>query len=474
MAIPKEILKVERPSSTIVKPTRKANIYSVVKRTSKRIPGKKKPVPVEIGVVGKIINGVYVPNPDSPTYEVDVKSYGDFALCEKVGKCIFDDLVKFYQLEDAIKIYCIAMLRVISPGIVNEDIAIEYKTSYISEIYPSVSLSPNTISSCLEKIGMQTTIIDEFMNDRIRKYSSHPTVIDGMLKSNNSETNIFSEFSRKGRIKGTEDINLIYAYDLNEKEPIACEVFPGNMLDFTALRSFINEHPIKKGFIIMDKGFDDNISKEELDNFSTTYLIPIKVSSTLIKKHELDKNYTFHFNYNEDKIRCKKVIDNGKYYYAFKSLEMDNAQKKGYITRAFEKGSFSEEKYDKKESKFGLIVFESNGDLELKDIYTAYQERWEIETLFNNYKNILMNNQVNVQGNYRLFATEFINFLSTIISYRIKNLLIKKGLYDKYTQKEVFRLLSKHLKKRSSKNSTKWIDCARLKSIIELEKILGV
>ena len=474
MSIPAEILKVKRPSSTIVKPTRKPNVYSVIKRTSKRVKGKKNPIPVEIGVVGKIINGEFIKNPEKPSYDVDFKSYGDFALCDKVGKSIFGDLVKFYQLDDALKIYCIAILRVICPGIVNEDIAIEYKTSYISELYPNIGLSPNTISSFLERIGMQTSIIDSFMNDRIRKYSNHPTVIDGMLKSNTSSTNIFSEFSRKGRIKGVEDINLIYAYDLCEKEPVACEVFPGNMLDFTALRSFIKEHPIKKGFIIMDKGFDDNISKSELDNFSTTYLIPVKLSSTLIKKYELDEKYTTYFTYGEDKIRCKKIVDKGKYYYAFKSLEMDNAQRKGYINRAFEKGTFNEDSFEKKEGKFGLIVFESNGDFDLKDIYEAYQERWEIETLFNNYKNILMNKEVNVQGNYRLFATEFINFISAVISYRIKNLLIKKGLYDKYTQKEVFRLLSKYVKRRSPKNPENWLDCARLKSIVELCEKLGV
>ena len=474
MPIPADILAVDRPKNTIVKATRTPGVYSVIKRTSKRVEGKKNPIPVEIGVVGKICNGTYIPNPPKTEYETDFKIYGDFALCDKVGRSIYDDLLKFYDFDSARKIYCMALLRVIHPDIVNEEIQYEYKTSYISEVFPNVALSPNTISSFLEKTGMHLTVMDNFMNDRIRQYSGHSTVIDGMLKTNSSDTNIYSEFSRKSRIKGVEDINLIYAYDLAAKEPVACSAFAGNMLDFTCFRSFIQEHPIENGFIILDKGFDDPVSKNEIASLGTKYLIPIKISSTLIHNYELDKKYTNHFKYGEDSIRCKKVMADGKYYYAFKSTEMKSNQEKGYISKAFEKGSFDEDKYEKKSAKFGLIVFESNADLNLKDVYEAYQERWEIETVFNNYKNIIDRQEVNVQGNYRLFATEFINFISSIISLRIKNLLVKTKINEQYTQRQVMRFLSKVAKRRGTKNPNTWIDCARLEYVDELCSTLGV
>ena len=475
MAIPEEILKINRPKNTVVKKTRTEGVYSVVKRTSKRVEGKNYPIPVEIGVIGKIDHGQYIPHPKKVEYDVDFKTYGDFALCDKVGKSIYEDLTKYYQLDEAKKIYSIALLRVINPSIVSEDIATEYKTSYISEEYPGVALSSNTISTFLEKIGMRLTVIDKFMNDRIEKYMGQSVVIDGMLKTNISETNTMSEFSRKGRIKGVEDVNLIYAYDLGIKEPLACQVYPGNMLDFTALRAFTEEYPIKNGFVIMDKGFNDKVTKEELRKLNTKYLIPVKTSSLIIRTYELGRKYTNNFKYEEDSIRCKKVkVDDNNYYYAFKSAEMEANQRKGYVDRGLKKGSFDESTYENKEDTFGLIVFESNADLELKDVYAAYHERWEIEVLFNNYKNIIEHNEVNVHGNYRLFATEFINFLSSIISMRIKTLLFKKKLNFKYTQKQVLRLLSKCAKRRSVKKPNTWVDCARLKYIDELAKSLGV
>ena len=103
MAIPKEILEIERPVNTVVKASRTPDVYSVVKRTSKRIPGKKNPQPIELGVIGKIAHGRYIPNPEKPIYEVDFKIYGPTALCHKVGQSIYDDLLRFYQIEDAIK-----------------------------------------------------------------------------------------------------------------------------------------------------------------------------------------------------------------------------------------------------------------------------------------------------------------------------------------------------------------------------------
>ncbi|MBY7705893.1 IS1634 family transposase, partial [Vibrio harveyi] len=82
--------------------TSKEGVYNVIKRTSIRKNGRV--VPVEKGVIGKIINGVYQ-SIEKQTYEVDVKSYGLFALNEKLNSHIFRELLNFYDFEDARKLY---------------------------------------------------------------------------------------------------------------------------------------------------------------------------------------------------------------------------------------------------------------------------------------------------------------------------------------------------------------------------------
>ena len=84
MPIPKEILAVERPKSTVVK--FRLGRYLVVKRTSKRVNGKAKPV--DLGTIGEIIDGKYVeirPVPKKQKKQIDIKDYGEFALCNKAA-----------------------------------------------------------------------------------------------------------------------------------------------------------------------------------------------------------------------------------------------------------------------------------------------------------------------------------------------------------------------------------------------------
>ena len=82
MAIPKVILAVERPSSTIVK--QRGNRFVVIKRTRKG----NRIVPVDLGTVGEIINGVFIPlrvKNDTKT-RVDIKDYGEVTLCDRLRR----------------------------------------------------------------------------------------------------------------------------------------------------------------------------------------------------------------------------------------------------------------------------------------------------------------------------------------------------------------------------------------------------
>lgn len=48
----------------------------------------------------------------------------------------------------------------------------------------------------------------------------HHLLVDGTLKSDESGVNTLFDFSRKTRTKGSRDISVIYAFDLEKKEPV--------------------------------------------------------------------------------------------------------------------------------------------------------------------------------------------------------------------------------------------------------------
>ena len=170
----------------------------------------------------------------------------------------------------------------------------------------------------------------------------------------------------------------------------------------------------------------------------------------------------------------KKVkMKAGGFLYSFRDPRMAFEQEVGYVQKAVKKKVFKGEKYEQKKSLFGLIVFKSKADVAPLVAYQAYAQRWDIEVLFDMFKNIIDRDTVNVHGDYRAYATEFINFLSTIITSRVKKLLVKKEINKNYSYKQVFKYLAKY-KKVKVMEKGKWESVVMLKYIEELVGTLDV
>ena len=486
MAIPKEILQVERPKNTRVK--KSGDRYLVIKRTCRRVDGRN--VPVELGTIGEIVDGRYVEIRKEPRKKrscVDIKDYGETALYNKAADRLLEELYECFDPKTAKQLFVIALLRAADPDIKDRDIKFAYDTSYISEIYPGVSLSENTVSKMLLETGMAYRYIQQFMENRVRKYTGHTLVIDGTLKGSNGEENSFSEYSRKGRLKGSKDLNLIYAYDVETQEPVAVKPYPGNMLDLTAVEDFVTGYGIRKGILVMDKGF---YSKEVMGKLRKTeglsFIIPLKQSSK-----QLDENHMFEGivtplrGYEDGTVFCKKVkVKEDHFLYAFRDPRLAAEQEAGFLEFTTRKGSFTEEKLLDKQKEFGVIVFESNRDLAPLEVYLAYAKRWEIEIMFNLYKGIIDLDTMNVHSDYSIYTTELINYLSVILALRVKKLLkttplsksksgAVKMVSEVYSFKQVMRYLSK-CKMVQVGDSDRWVPSQTVKYVSDLCAALSI
>ena len=474
MAIPKEILSVKRPSSTVVK--HRGGRYVVIKRTSRRVG--KRVIPIDTGAVGEIVDGRYVAGTPSAVRKrkrIDIKDYGEVTLCNKLGKDLFDELRKVWDLDDAKRLYTIALLRAAYGDVKNRDLQMHYETSFASEMYPGVHLSEKAVSAFLLDTGQAYSLICEFMRNRVKQFAGKNIVIDGMLKDYNSQTGTMSEFSRKGSKKGSKDMSILYAFSPEAMEPIAAKPYAGNMLDQQAVDNFVTENKIEKGLMIFDKGFFNKGFFDKVDKIEgLSYLIPLKQGSALIKKYGMD-NPTEHLEgYKDATVLFKKVkMKAGGFLYSFRDPRMAFEQEVGYVQKAVKKKVFKGEKYEQKKSLFGLIVFKSKADVAPLVAYQAYAQRWDIEVLFDMFKNIIDRDTVNVHGDYRTYATEFINFLSTIITSRVKKLLVKKEINKNYSYKQVFKYLAKY-KKVKVMEKGKWESVVMLKYIEELVGTLDV
>lgn len=481
MPIPLDILAVERPKNTRVK--KSGEKYLVIKRTCKRVNGRN--VPVELGTIGEIVNGKYVEKRKEPrSKEVDIKDFGEVALCDKCSGDLLQELANVWDIDDAKRLLVIALLRAAYGDVRDRDLQMRYQTSFLSEMYPGVHLSGNAVSAFLNEIGAAYSMIVEFMRNRITAFAGGRMVVDGMLKDYNSETGSMSEFSRKALHKGSKDVSLMYAFDPTTREPIAAKPYPGNMLDSTAVGDFIEEYGIKRGLMVFDKGFHGDALFEQADRHDgLSYLIPLKGNSKLIDRYGLDELAERLPGYNNGTVLYKKVrMSNGKYLYAYRDTRAAFEQETGYVERSSKrKGGMDPEAYLSKRNRFGLIVFRCKDDLPPLIVYLAYLGRWDIEVLFGMYKNIIDRDTVNVHGDYRLYATELINFISVVITTRVNKMLgqtmvgtkKKMAVSEIYSHKQTFTYLSKYKKVRTT-DGGKWHPSKRLKYIEELCDALGI
>ena len=455
MPIPQDILSVPRPKNTIVIAYgRDKSLYAVRQRIGCRRENGRN-LPINGPTIGHIVDGVYVPNDVTTPSAVaaspiDLKDWANIVLCDRLFADMKQELSAVYSQSDMMKIYCISILRVCEPGIKNYELKEAYDTSFLSELYPGVALSKNTVSMFLNNLGKTVSRIVKFMQNRTAAVSmDHHLLIDGTLKSDESKVNSLSDFSRKARMKGTRDISVLYAFDLEAMEPVCSKCFPGNMLDATAYKAFITENKITKGIIVGDKGFPESAAHEHFaTNDDLHYLNPIKRNSKLIERHHMLDFTGILPGYEGITFRKEKCVGTDKWLYSFRDSYKASKEERDWLRRAKRNKTYSLEVLREKQQTFGTIVLECDLDLPAETAYKAYEKRWEIEIVMRFYKSACEFDETRVQDDYSVIGSEFCDFLSTVLTFRLINAFDRATLLEDRTYKKVMSVLRRAKKTR--------------------------
>lgn len=457
MPIPQNILSVPRPKNTVVIAYGKnKSLYAVRQRVGcKNVNGRH--LPVNGPTIGHIIDGAYVPiECSAPTAvaasPVDLKDWANIVLCDKLFAGIRQELFAVYNRTDAMKIYCIAILRVCDPGIKNYELKEAYETSFLSELYPGVALSRNTVSTFLNDMGKALSRIVQFMRNRTAAVAiDHHLLIDGTLKSDESKVNSLSDFSRKARTKGTRDISILYAFDFEEMEPVCSQCFPGNMLDATSYGAFISNNGITKGIIVADKGFPESTAHEQFDvNPDLHYLNPVKRNAKLIGRHNMLDFTSILPGYEGITFRKEKCSGTDKWLYSYRDSYKASKEERDWLRRAKKNKTYNPDTLREKQKTFGTIVLECDLDLPAEVAYKAYDKRWEIEIVMRFYKSACEFDETRVQDDYSVIGSEFCDFLSTLLTFRLIKAFDKADLLEARTYKKIMSVLYRAKKARIS------------------------
>lgn len=447
MSVPKYIREVARPTNTIVVdngkdgPTR----YAVRERKGVQYISGGNPQPQNGRVVGHIVDGVYVPK-QQPVSDAapDMLSYGSAVFVRSVSSDLLSELLQVYDVKDAYCIMAIAALRVIRPEITSNRLSTHYRRTFVSKYYPGIAISPNSVCNFYQKLGQAGQLRKAFYQLRASKVvAEHHIAIDGTLKQDTSSVNDLSAFSYKAKKRGCQEVSVLYAYDIEAMEPICAEVFPGNSTDAASYRSFIRDNDLRRGIIVADKGFPPSSIKDELsERPDLHFLTPIKRNDSRMANHDMLSFDGVLTGVDDHVVYKKAAIKGGRFLYAYRSSKKARAEETAYLARREKKQDFSSAGYARKKELFGVIVFESDQDLDPKTAYVCYDDRWLLELVFNKYKSDECLDKTNVQGDFSVIGSEFINFISTVITCRLIKKAREAGILDEMSYGDLMEDLS--------------------------------
>lgn len=483
MSVPESIRKIERPINTVVEDSGRdgPNRYLVRERVSTRyVPGGN-PQPRNGKVIGHIINGEFVPNTQSSiVQETDMLSYGGAAFVKSLTDDIFHELLEIYPIQDVYSIMAIVTIRILKPAIGSNRIASQYERSFASKDYPGASLSKNSIHDLLQRLGQHGSLRRAFYHKRMQAVAKeHHIAIDGTLKRDSSKINDLSAFSYKARVKGYEDISVLYAYDIDIMEPICAEVFPGNSVDATSYSSFIRDNDIRKGLIVADKGFPPSMISDELEERPDLhFLTPIKRNDSRIHTNNMLAWNGVLENLDKQILYKKAAIKSNRFLYAFRDVSLAASEERSYLeSLRIKKKGFDMVHYEKKRNTFGVIVFESDQDIDPRTAYLCYDDRWLLELVFRTYKCDECLDQTRVQGDFTVIGSEFINFIATVATCRMIRKARLSGLLKHMSFGELMDDLNSAWRKTNApsepvSNDAFWVHT--LRSVFEELEALGL
>ena len=461
MAVPESIRRVPRPTNTVVEArvSKSGDVKYIVRGRNGTDYRDGRSLPINGGIVGYIIDGEYVaraePGPVEPD-EVDMQTWAIERLALDLSRDVMEDLRRVYDEKDSEIICTMAILRVRHPKLKDCRMKRDYRESMLSEVFPSLPMTKNSVSDFLQRIGGAYLRIQEFLRLRVARVAPDSVLaVDGMLVQDTSEVNNLGAISRKRRPRGGMDVVMIYAYDIRTGDPVCFEVFRGNLLDTKTYEDFIRSNDLRNALLVGDKAFTENAAKPQFSgDCNLGFMFPVRRNAAAIRRFRL-REYDGYLNSHPSvTFRVAHDLDEGVWYYSFRDADRASEEEKAFLGRLRVSGKgLDPAKLVSMKERWGTVIYKSNREMTAEQAYNIYLDRWMLEQVFDLYKNLLELDETRVHSDMSVFATGLVNFLSTLITSRVIRHLFSTGVLDDCSYDDALDVLAKTLRIRNGDGS---------------------
>lgn len=230
--------------------------------------------------IGKCIGKIteedgYVKNQNaSDLNEITSKTYGGYEFAYQRSQHVFSLLKQCFGDDYAKKIYTIALIFVVENFVYTNRIKEKYEDSSLSNHFKDLKLGYQAVHNLYKYLGTHGRGIQKFEQTLI-DHSSKEIAVDGHVIACSSEQNDLSEYGFKAAKLGSEQINWISAYDVNNNTPLLSYFSPGSMPDKISINTMFQTYSFQNTKFILDRGFNSEKNKKELSKNGNTYVMPM-------------------------------------------------------------------------------------------------------------------------------------------------------------------------------------------------------
>jgi len=330
MAYPEWVEKQRRPGTNITCSKGKYYLYTCKSVYDKE---KKRSRKITTGYLGRITEeGLIPPKVKQEQGKYTVKEYGANAVLLEMGQDIHAKLKAVFP-QEADELMTLATLRLIETCPFKR-VALLYEKSYLSERFPSLPMSSASLSGFLRSVGSQRGKMVRFMTQMVG--NSEHILFDGtniITKSENLEINRLGYNSHR---QFDPQINLLYAFSCEQRQPVYYRIVPGNVRDVSSFRHAVGESEIENVTVIADKGFGSKANFELLESSQIKYVIPLRRNNGCFDRTKLktgDKgSFDGHFMFQKRVIWYYEYTIDGARYIVFQDSALRTEEEKDLIT----------------------------------------------------------------------------------------------------------------------------------------------
>jgi len=316
---------------------------------------------------------------------------------------------------------------------------LRHETSLSKRLWPKASLSKNSISTLLVRLGLQWPAQREFFA-RMASGERH-MAIDLSHIFSDSQNIPWIEYGHNGDDIWRPQVGILLMWGTTTHRPGFLKLLPGATHSAQALANAVWESGLQDLIAVLDKGFwsPDNMSCLEKANIH--YAIALKRDLPMVQ-HAPHTQYKNYFRYR-DRIQWWRSTEwEGCTIYHYLDKSIANHEESTYLKQVEEKKATRSE-YNQLKNSFGTLSILTDSGLSAEKTYALYKERRDVEYAFDTLQNTLGADTTWMRTRESLQGYLFIHFIALHLYSQILDHLKRKDLLKQYSVQEILTYLSK-------------------------------